>query len=93
LGGLWPSAKFLAWILAPYKDLKKAQKIEKIFCPKNAQIMPKSVPNEFLGGFYSYYADLSHSRPLMGSWLNHSFWAYFAWVPTLKPENRTFATS
>ena len=52
--------------------------------------MPKGVPNEFLGGFYSYYADLSHSRPLMGSWLNHSFWTYFAWVPTLKPENRTF---
>ena len=40
---------------------KNPKKLKKIFCPKNAQIMPKSVPNELLGGFYSYFANLSHS--------------------------------
>ena len=69
---------------------KKPKKSKKIFCPKNAQIMPKSVPNELLGGFYSYYANLSHSWPLMGCQLNHSVWVPFSLDNYLKTQKTDF---
>ena len=52
--------------------------------------MPKSVPNELLGGFYSYFANLSHSWPLMGCWLNHSVWGPFCLYNYLKTQKTDF---